>query len=239
MIGCRCRVCRSADARDMRLRPSLLLAWGGKTVIIDTSPDLREQSLRHGLRRVDAVLYTHTHNDHVGGLDDLRRYNEMTGTAIPCYGSPATLRDIRRRFRYVFVRTQPGGIKPKVQLRAVTGPFTLFGRRIEPLRIWHGSMPILGYRAGNLAYLTDCNRIPAPTVRLIEGVDTLIIDALRRQWHPTHFTLDEALEQIRLIRPRRAYLTHICHDLPHAKLETLLPPHVRPAYDGLTLDIRP
>jgi phosphoribosyl 1,2-cyclic phosphate phosphodiesterase len=240
MIGCTCAVCRSADPRDRRLRPSIVLDVPGRAaILVDTTPDLRQQALAHGLSRLDAVLFTHSHADHILGLDEIRRFNFMQGGAIPCYATADVWESIRRTFYYVFdgIPRQGGGI-PKIDAHEITGPFDVAGIHVVPVPLLHGRMPILGFRFGDLAYLTDCSAIPDPSWPLVAGVETLIIDALRDKKHATHFTVEEALEAIARIAPKRAYLTHMSHDLGHAETNARLPRGVELAYDGLSLDAR-
>lgn len=240
MIGCDCAVCTSSDPRDRRSRPSVYLTLADNTrVLIDTSPDLREQALRHGLRRVDAVLYTHGHADHVLGLDDMRRFNAMQGTRTPCYGDEQTMGEIRQTFAYVFDRaTAAGGGLPEIDLHPVDGPFSIATARIVPVPLWHGTRRVFGYRVGTLAYLTDVSAIPDESWPLLAGVEVLVIDALRRRPHPTHFSVAEALEAVARIGPSEAWFTHICHDLAHEATSASLPPRVHLAYDGLSVAFR-
>ena len=239
LIACGCDVCRSSDPRDARLRPSIVVQVPGRTtLLVDTTPDLRQQALRHGLTRIDAILFTHSHADHILGLDEIRRFNTLQGGAIRCYANAVAWDVIKRTFYYAFdglVRV--GGGVPQVEDVEVSGPFTVDGVRVVPVPIWHGTLPILGFRVGGLAYLTDCSAIPDESWPLVAGVDTLVIGALRDEPHPTHFTVAEALEAIARIRPRRAFLTHMTHDLGHAATSARLPPGVDLAYDGLVLDV--
>jgi phosphoribosyl 1,2-cyclic phosphate phosphodiesterase len=240
MIGCTCAVCRSTDPRDRRLRPSIFLdVPGGAGILVDATPDLRQQALSHGLSRLDAVLFTHSHADHILGLDEIRRFNFMQGAPIPCYATADVWQSIRRTFYYVFdgIPREGGGI-PKIDAYEIAGPFAAAGVQVVPVPLLHGRMPILGFRFGDFAYLTDCSAIPDQSWALVAGVKTLIIDALRDKKHPTHFTVNEALEAIARIAPTRAYLTHMCHDLGHAETNVRLPPGVELAYDGLSLDAR-
>ncbi len=238
MIGCDCATCRSADPHDRRWRPSILIELAdGTSVLVDTSPDLRAQALAFDVRRVDAILFTHAHADHVLGLDEVRRYNAMQRAPIPCYGDEQTVREVRRTFAYIFNPPQVGGGVPQIELFRVGGPFCLGHETFVPVPVMHGTQPVLGYRVGPFAYLTDCSAIPDASWPLLEGVQVLVIDALRDRRHPTHFTVAEALEVVAALRPRAAYLTHICHDLPHQATNARLPAGVQVAYDGLRIDI--
>lgn len=234
---CACAVCSSTDPKDQRLRPSILLEWDGASVLIDTATDLRQQALRHRLMRLDAVLYTHAHADHVFGLDELRLYNWRRGGAIPIYGSRATLDSIRRTFWYVFEEVEAGGGKPALDMRAVDGPFDLLGRTIVPVPVLHGRLPILGYRAGGFAYLTDVSAIPDASYPLLRDLELLVLSALRLRPHPTHLHLDRALEEARRIGARRTLFTHIAHEISHAAVSDTLPTGVALAYDGLQVEV--
>jgi phosphoribosyl 1,2-cyclic phosphate phosphodiesterase len=239
MIGCTCAVCRSDDPRDRRSRPSIFIEVDdGPSILVDTSTDLRQQALAHGLTRVDAILYTHSHADHIMGLDDVRRFNVMQDGAIPAYADERTAADLKRSFAYVFnPPDEKGGGIPQISLTTVEGDFDVAGVKVQTVPIFHGARPILGFRLGSFAYLTDCNRIANEAWPLLEGLDVLILDALRHRPHPTHFTVAEALQVIERVKPRQAYLTHICHDLPHASTNAALPGGVELAYDGLALPI--
>jgi len=237
VIGCACAVCRSDDPRDRRLRPSIRIEWPGASVLVDTATDLRAQALVHGIGRVDAVLYTHAHADHVLGLDELRTFNWRQRGAIPVYGSRATLADLSRTFWYVFEQVEVGGGKPAVTPHEVFGPFEILGRRVVPVPVLHGSLPILGYRIGGLAYLTDASLIPESSYPLLRDLDTLVLAAPRERPHPTHMHLARALEEARRVSARRTFLTHIGHDLLHARVSAGLPEGVELAYDGLVLEI--
>jgi phosphoribosyl 1,2-cyclic phosphate phosphodiesterase len=239
MIGCSCAVCRSTDPRDTRLRPSIYLDVPTHAkLLVDTGPDLRQQALAYDVTRVDAVLFTHGHADHILGLDELRRFNMMQGGSIPCYANRPTWDTLRRTFSYIFDGVaRPGGGVAQIEPHEITGPFTLAGVRVVPVPVWHGPMPVLGFRFGSVAYLTDCNRLDDGAWEMVEGVDTLVIDALRDRPHSTHFSVQEALEVIARIKPRRAYTTHMTHDLGHAATSARLPAGVELAYDGLVLDV--
>jgi phosphoribosyl 1,2-cyclic phosphate phosphodiesterase len=237
MIGCECAVCRSDDPRDRRWRTSVYLELPGISVLVDTSTDLREQALRFRIPRVDAILFTHGHADHVMGLDDVRRYNELQGGRIPCFADPHTVGELRRTFAYMFEsRTARGGGLPQIDLHPLIGDFCLGGHVVTPVPILHGKRQIFGYRIGSFAYLTDCSAIPDQTWPLLCGVELLVVDALRDRPHPTHFSVREALAAIDRVAPSRAWLTHIAHDLPHAATCARLPAGVELAYDGLAVE---
>lgn len=237
VIGCDCAVCRSADPRNRRTRPGLRVDLAGGTVVVDTSPDFRQQALVHGLERVDAVLYTHPHADHVFGLDDLRIYNFRQRASIPCYGSPTTIARLRQIFAYVFEDGQEGGGKPRLELTSVEEPFELLGERVVPVPVMHGDMPVYGWRIGSFAVVTDVNFIPETSWRALEGVEVLVLSALRYRSHPTHWSLEESIEAARRIGARRTLLTHIAHDVDHADVRVALPPGVEIGHDGLVVDL--
>ncbi|MFQ5490322.1 MAG: MBL fold metallo-hydrolase, partial [Phycisphaerae bacterium] len=225
MIACDCAVCTSEDPRDRRSRPCITVSYDQKTVLIDTPPELRLQCIAYKVRRVDAVLFTHHHADHVAGLDDLRRFNWVGRTRLDCYGPAATLERIRQMFCYAF-QDDPEypSHKPDLHLVPLDGTaFDLFGRSITPIPLMHGPMPVLGYRIGRFAYCTDCNFIPEASWPLLAGLDVLILDALRHTPHPTHFNLAQAVETAHRIGARRTYFTHIAHELSHAKTNADLP----------------
>jgi phosphoribosyl 1,2-cyclic phosphate phosphodiesterase len=237
-IGCRCAVCTSDDPRDKRLRCSILIGHGRHSIVVDTTPDFRQQMLRAGITSLDAVLMTHAHADHIMGLDDLRPFNYRRREPIPILGSPETLASIRRSFPYIFDGREKESSVPKLDLRDLTGdPFELCGLRITPVPLEHGSMTVYGFRIGNAAYLTDHSGIPEESLAKLEGLDVLFLDALRYKPHPTHSTIEQSLASVARLAPRRAFFTHICHDLSHARAEAKLPPQVRLAYDGLELEV--
>lgn len=234
---CDCRVCTSPDPRDRRLRPAVLLEWSGASVLVDTPTDLREQVLRHDVRRIDAVLFTHAHADHMLGLDELRVFNWRQGGPIPAYGSALTLAMLSRTFWYVFDGVPPESTKPVIQRREIDGPFELHGRQVVPVELHHGRMPILGFRIGNFAYLTDVSTVPPSSYALLSNLDVLVLNALRERPHPTHLTLAQALAEAERIAPRRVLFTHVSHELLHAEIEARLPAFANLAYDGLRLEI--
>lgn len=237
-IGCHCDVCESTDPRDQRLRPSILVSYEGRNVLIDTTPDLRTQALRAHMEHLDAVIFTHSHADHMMGLDDVRPFNFRQKGQIPIFASPETMAAIQRGFAYIF----DGGTKdsnvPKIDARVISGaPFDLWGMEFLPVPVLHGRLMIYGFRFGNAAYLTDHSEIPETSLDLLHGLDVLFLDALRYKPHPTHSTVERSSRTVEKLAPRRTYFTHICHDLGHARAESLLPPHIRLAYDGLEIEL--
>src|SRR5277367_2870474 len=241
-LGCHCRVCSSKDPRDNRLRPSLLLSRHGQNVVIDTTPDFRQQALRAGVDRLDAIILTHAHADHILGFDDIRPYNIRQKSALPVYSNEETFETLRRAFSYVFDNKPTLSTIPSVRLNVVDGPFELLGVQFIPVPLAHGSMEVLGFRFGNAAYLTDFSSISASSMALLENLDELIIDALRDMPHPMHQTVEQALALIQQLKPKRAWFTHIAHDLSHAetneRLRKLGLTNVALAYDGLQFDVR-
>jgi phosphoribosyl 1,2-cyclic phosphate phosphodiesterase len=237
MIGCDCAVCRSDDPRDNRLRPSIYLTGDqGTRVLIDTTPDLRQQCLRAGITRVDAVVYTHAHADHTLGFDELRRFNHLTKQPVRIHGSAGTLEALKRTFSYAFGQRAPiGGGVPDAELRVINGPFSVGEIHLQPLTVLHGSHAVLGFRIGRFAYVTDCNAVPEDTIRLLGDLDVLVLDALRHRPHPTHFSLSEATAVAQRIGARRTLFTHMCHDLGHAETCDALPEGLSLAYDGLRI----
>ena len=238
VVGCDCAVCRSTDPRNRRMRPGLRLETAGLSLVIDTSPDFREQALRFAIDRVDAVLYTHSHADHVFGLDDLRIFNFRQRGSIPCFGSAETMSRMRQIFTYVFEDGQEGGGKPRLELVAVRSAFEVLGLRVVPIPVRHGEMEVFGFRIGRFACVTDVNFISEESFAALAGVELLVLSALRYRPHPTHFSLAEAIAVAQRIGARRTVLTHIAHDIDHARLEVPLPSGIELGYDGLvaTLD---
>ena len=241
-LACHCRVCTSPDPHDNRLRPSLLLSRNGENAVIDTTPDFRQQALRVGLDRLDAILLTHAHADHILGFDDIRPFNIRQKSALPVYGTEETFRVIRRAFAYVFDDAPTQSTVPSVDLHVINGPFELMGVQIVPVPLLHGDLDVLGFRFGRAAYLTDFSSLPDSSAALLEGLDDLILDALRDIPHPMHQTVDQALALIEKLKPRRAWFTHIAHDLAHKetneRLRRLGLHHVQLAYDGLQFEVR-
>jgi phosphoribosyl 1,2-cyclic phosphate phosphodiesterase len=239
IIGCDCPVCTSTDPRDRRGRTSAIVRYDGHNILIDAAPELRLQAIAAGVGTVDAVLFTHAHADHVAGLDDLRRFNEINQALLPVYADPTTARLLEERFSYAFVNQFPffGG-KPDLELHVFEGPFSLLGREVVPIPVQHGRWMVQGFRFGPLVYVTDAKGITPASLDLLRGADILVINALRERPHPTHLSLEEALEVIAEVRPRQAYLVHLSHELGHLAASSLLPPGVDVAYDGLTVCTR-
>ncbi len=236
-IGCRCDVCTSTNERDKRTRPSILLQYNGRSVVIDSTPDFRFQALRANLCRLDAVVYTHPHADHILGLDDVRPFNFYQDGPIPIYGSRKTIDSIRQRFSYIFEGNHPFGGVAKLADKVIEGSVDLFDVCFTPVPVLHGYMEVWGYRFGTNAYLTDYQHIPEKSYPLLEGLDVLFLDALRHHPHPTHCTLEQALEYAKRFGAARTFFTHIAHELGHEQTSALLPEGVQLAYDGLQLEI--
>jgi len=240
-LGCHCAVCESRDPRDNRTRPSVLLSRDGHHAIIDTTPDFRFQALREKLDRLDAIVYTHSHADHILGFDDIRPYNMRQKKPLPVYATAETLAILRRTFAYAFSEVPAMSTIPEVTTHVINGPFELLETKWTPVRAEHGDMEVLGFRVGGMAYLTDFSRVPPESKPLLEGLDDLVLDALRDVPHPMHQTVAQALALIAELRPRRAWFTHIAHDLPHRETNERLVregfPHVQMAYDGLRFEV--
>jgi phosphoribosyl 1,2-cyclic phosphate phosphodiesterase len=238
MIGCKCPVCTSSDPRNKRMRTSARVEVDGRSFIIDTTPEFRLQCLANDVEHVDAVLYTHAHADHIFGLDDIRRFNEMQDSEIACYGNGETLSTIRQAFDYIFKPTQAGGGKPRITLNEVCAPFCADDIEITPIPIKHGCLDIFGYRIGNLAYITDCSEIPESSKPLLHNLDVLVLGALRRTAHETHFSLEEAVAAAKELAPRQTWFVHMAHKLDHEATNAVLPTNIRLAYDGQVVESR-
>lgn len=237
VIGCTCDTCTSADPRNHRMRASALVEVGDRAFLIDTGPEMRVQSIRAGIQRIDAVLYTHFHADHAHGIDDLKAYNAALGGPLPCFGNAQTESELRSRFAYAFVGTPWVGLIPHLQFEAVEEPFEFLGVPITPIDLQHGRIRSCGWRIGGLAYLTDANAIPDSSMARLGGLDLLVIDGLRQRPHPTHFSIDEAVEVARELRPAYTLLTHMNHNVEYTRDGADLPDDVGLAYDGLVVEL--
>jgi phosphoribosyl 1,2-cyclic phosphate phosphodiesterase len=235
VIGCDCTVCHSSNPRNKRLRCSLLIE-SSAAVVIDTSVDFRAQMLTHRVRRLDAVVFTHSHADHILGLDDVYPFNLKSGKSIPVFGSPETLEQLKITFRYLFAEERYPGI-PSLDLIPVNGAFEVGDLRFEPIEVFHGQMPVFGYRIGDFAYVTDVSYIPETSMEKLQGLKVLALDGLRHRRHPTHFSLTEAVGVTETLRPQKTYLVHMTHEVDHDEEESRLPNGVSLAYDGLTLEM--
>lgn len=238
MIGCSCRVCQSSAPEDKRFRASIVVTHDdGTQVLVDTTPDLRSQALAQGLTRVDAVVYTHSHADHIFGLDELRRFISLKGGGtLDVHGDRHTIAELQRIFAYAFSSpAELGGGVPRLVPAVIDGPFEIGGTAWTPVPILHGRRTIHGYRIGTFAYLTDCSAVPETSASLLEGLDLLVIGALRERAHPTHFSLSEAIAAARRTGARRTLFTHMCHDLGHSETNARLPEGMALAYDGLSV----
>jgi len=238
MIACSCEVCRSTDPCDQRLRVSMHIETEGKSFIIDTGPDFRQQILRAGIQRVDAVLYTHEHKDHTAGMDDIRGFNYAQKSSIPLYAQAPVIEQLKREFAYAFAEDKYPGV-PEIEVHEIENrPFTIAGVSIIPILVKHYYLDVLGFRFGDFTYITDANFISDEELDKVRGSKVVVINALRKTTHISHFTLDEALEVIEKIKPEKAYITHISHMMGlHAEVEKELPAHVHLAFDGLTLEV--
>ena len=234
MIGCDCPVCTSDDPHDRRTRVSVVFHYNDRNVLVDCGPELRLQCVANRIDRAHAVLITHHHADHIVGIDDLRRFNWLQDGLITLYGAERTLSQVRDMFAYCFVDDPDyPSAKPRLRTKPVDGPFELFGREVIPVPYLHGQLPVLGYRIGRIAYCTDCSLIPDTSRELLRGLDVLVLGALRRRPHPTHFNIEQAVEEARRIGAKRTYFTHIAHELAHEQTNAELPEGMELAFDGL------
>lgn len=236
MVGCHCQVCSSADPRNKRTRASLLVEHNGYHFLVDTSTDLRSQAIREDIPKIDAVLFTHAHADHVHGIDDLRGFHFLHRKIIPCFAAAETLANINDKFSYIFTGHSEYGYHQLLEPHVITAPFELFGLQITPIPLQHGDIPATGFRFGKLAYLTDCSSFSEASLALLQNLDVLVIDALRYTPHPNHYNIPGAIEAARRIGANRTYLTHLTHEVPHSD-ETKLPASFFFAYDGLSFDL--
>lgn len=237
VLGCHCAVCESPDPRNNRTRCSALLEWGSQKILIDTATDFRQQALREQIEHIDAVLFTHAHADHVHGIDDLRTFTFHREEAIPIYASASVLTRIKGLFSYIFSDTDAPGYRPRLQGHTIDGPFQLFGQKVIPVPLLHGPGESLGYRVGNLAYIVDCSAIPESSCDLLQGLEVMVIDALRFREHDSHFNIAQAIEIAEKLQVKRTLLTHLTHDIDYSRHNEGLPDGVEFAYDGLSLTL--
>ena len=238
VIGCDCHTCKSNDPRDKRFRTSSLLSFAGKNVLIDTTPDLRMQALNNKIAKLDAILFTHSHADHIFGLDDIRRFCLLQKAAIPCYARGKCAADIRRVFDYALLENAhlQNSFCPLIDLHEINGPFEIFGQRVQPIPLIHAAEPILGYRLGNFAYCTDCSQIEPKSMAMLGGLEVLVLGALRTRPHPAHFSLSQAVEVAKKLSPRRTFFVHLAHGVRHETASRELPEGICLAYDGLCIE---
>jgi phosphoribosyl 1,2-cyclic phosphate phosphodiesterase len=241
LIGCDCAVCSSSDARNRRRRTCLHLEAGGVHLQVDTPPDFREQALAFKVERVDAVLFTHAHADHIFGFDDIRRFNTIQDCVIPAYADESTLADLKRIFDYISMDKIPGFYRPQIDFKRIDGPFRLGEIEITPLKVEHGPKPTFGFRfdadGRSLAYVPDCKVMPDAALELVRGVDVMLLDALRYRSHMTHMTIDESVAVLQQIGAKQSYLVHLCHDVDHASQDAQLPDGINVAYDGMLIGL--
>ncbi len=237
VIGCNCTVCLSNKPKNIRYRASLLLSTETQNLLFDTAPELRLQMIENKVTRIDAVIFTHAHADHVHGFDDLRRFNEIQSETIPCYAGIETAKNIAKMYEYVFRGGDHYASTPQVSLEKISEAFWIYPLEIQPLPIYHGENLIFGYRVENFAYLTDCSYIPKATWEKLKNLEILVIGALRYRPHPNHYSVEQAVSIINQLKPKKAYLTHMTHNLDYYQLKNELPIHTFPAYDGLTVKL--
>ena len=242
MIGCDCPVCKSSDPHNRRRRTCLHLESGGVHIQVDTPPDFREQALEYGVLQVDAVLFTHAHADHIFGFDDIRRFNTIQRCVIPAYSDASTIKDLKRIFDYISTDKIPGFYRPQIDFITVDGTFKIGSIKITPLPVEHGQTPTFGFLfeadGKRLGYVPDCKKMPDSTLALVEGVDVMILDALRRHGnHKTHMTVDESVATLQRINAKQSYLVHLCHDVDHAELDASMPKGINVSYDGMEIEL--
>ena len=239
MIGCKCEVCLSADPHDKRNRVSVVISYGATRVLIDTPPELRLECVAHGVDNIDAAVFTHAHADHIMGLDDLRRFNAIRQGPLDVYADLATHTAITQCFAYAFREPDPASrlFRPHLVRKFIEGPFVIGGVTWVPVRLLHGSAPVLGFRVGDLAYCTDVSQVPEESCALLQGLDLLVIDGLQWHRHSTHFSLDQAIEVASRLKPRQTLFTHIAHSVGHAATNAKLPPNMQLAYDGQRIKV--
>jgi len=237
VIGCKCTVCTSDNEKNRRLRASILIQHENKNILVDTSTDLRQQALRHSISHIDAVLFTHPHADHLHGIDELRSFNHIQDSHIPCYGNKETIERIQIYFKYIFQNFVKEGWKPHLETHVIDGPLLIPPLTILPIEVYHGKMKVLSFRIEKTAYVTDCNRIPEDSIKQLMGLDLLILDALRQKPHFTHFNIDEAVDMVKTLKPKRAVFTHLSHNIDYDETGSTLPPNIELAYDGMEITL--
>lgn len=237
VIACDCEVCQSDNQKNKRMRTSIHIKSKEYNLLIDTPPEMRLELINNNIKRVDSVLMTHSHADHIMGFDDIRALNWFQKKEMPVYADKKTLKNIKRVFPYIFSEENPGGGVPQVILKKIERELNFRDLSVKAVPIYHGDNKILGYRINNFAYLTDCSKVPEHSFKLLNGIEYAAVDALRFEKHPTHMSVDEAVKLINDLNLKQGYLTHISHRLDHNKLNEYLPDHVSPAYDGLSIDI--
>ncbi|NDC30593.1 MAG: MBL fold metallo-hydrolase [Bacteroidetes bacterium] len=238
IIACSCNVCNSLNPKDKRLRSSVLIQLGDKNIVVDTGPDFRQQMLNCKIKHLDAILFTHAHRDHLAGLDDIRGFNYIMKQAIDVYCEDIVEAAIKKEFFYAFTEPKYPGV-PEMNLHTITSqPFSLFNTQIEPIRVFHYKLPVLGFKINNFVYITDANRIEEQEIEKIKGCDVLVLNALRREHHISHFTLQEAIDMSKRIGAKQTYFTHISHQLGfHDEVENELPNNIHLAYDGQEIEL--
>lgn len=235
VIGCKCSVCTSPNPKDKRTRTSALITINGKNILIDTSTDLRQQCLANNIHRIDAVIYTHPHADHIHGIDELRSFNMVQREKIPCYGNDFTIKRIKEMFNYIFLTDEKESWTPELEIFKVSSAFDLFGVKIQPVDVFHGKLNIFGYRIEDFAYVTDCSSMPDDSKEQLKGLEVLVLGALRHKPHPTHFSIQQALELVNELKPKRTILTHLSHNIGFEETNKSLPAGVELAYDGMEI----
>ena len=237
MVGCECRVCTSDNPKNSRTRSSIIISEGEYNILIDAATELRIQCLKNGVKRLDAVLLTHSHADHVLGFDDLRHFNRIQKTNIPVYGSVETVNNVYKMFSYAFKEVLSNGSKPKVTLMPINGKLDLFGREVIPVDVMHGQEVVTAYRFDKFAYITDVSQIPQNSVEKLKGLDLLIIAALRNTPHEKHLSIEQAISMVDVLKPKQTFFTHIAHEIEHEETNNNLPSGIKLAYDGLSVEV--
>ncbi len=238
VIACGCSVCTSVNHKDKRTRTSALVTINNKNILIDTSTDLRQQALANNIKRIDAVIFTHPHADHIHGIDELRSFNIVQKEKIPCYGNDSIIQRIKEIFNYIFSTDEKESWTPELEIFKISSAFDLFGVKIQPVEILHGKLNIFGYRIENFAYITDCSSMPDDSKKQLKGIELLVLGALRQKPHPTHFSIQQALELVDELKPKQTILTHLSHNIGFDETSELLPDNVKLAYDGMQIEIR-